>query len=222
MGGDPVKYPFCGIVPDKLLQLTSGRMIIAAHFMNRDIGKVEQYLWYSDDNGMTWSDRVTVASDPRYNLCEVSMLECNNTLVAFMRENSMMGYDVLKSISYDNGETWHGVYNTPICGGHRPVSGYLKDGRIMITYRYLHGNWRVNRNTFMAFMDRDCLTETDRKLQDVTLVPLDFDRNACGDTGYTGWVQFDDGEIYIVNYIKDDSEKAFIRGYSIYPDDILI
>ena len=35
-------------------------------------------------------------------------------------------------------------------------------------------------------------------------------------------VQFDDGEIYVVNYIKDDAERAFIRGYSFYPADVIL
>ena len=26
----------------------------------------------------------------------------------------------------------------------------------------------------------------------------------------------------IVNYIKDDSSKAYIRGYSFYPDDVVL
>ncbi|MBQ9545478.1 MAG: exo-alpha-sialidase, partial [Clostridia bacterium] len=74
--GEPTVYPFCGIVPDKLQQLESGRIILPAHFMNEATGKLEQYLWYSDDNMKTWSDRVTVAADERYNLCEVSVIEC--------------------------------------------------------------------------------------------------------------------------------------------------
>ena len=53
-------------------------------------------------------------------------------------------------------------------------------------------------------------------------MPLDYDRNAKPDTGYTGWVQFDDGEIYVVNYIKDDADKAYIRGYSFYPTDVML
>ena len=42
------------------------------------------------------------------------------------------------------------------------------------------------------------------------------------DTGYTGGVQFDDGEIYVVNYIMDDADKAQIRGYSFYPTDMVL
>ena len=52
--------------------------------------------------------------------------------------------------------------------------------------------------------------------------PIDFDRSHVSDSGYTGWVQFDDGEIYVVNYIVDDSPKAFIKGYSFRAEEFLI
>ena len=42
-------------------------------------------------------------------------------------------------------------------------------------------------------------------------MPVDFDRSPVADLGYSGWVQFEDGEIYIVNYIVDDAPKAQIR-----------
>lgn len=218
---EPTVFPdFCGIVPDKFQQLSSGRLIIAAQFKNHEIGKLEQYLWYSDDDGKTWSDRVTVAADPRYNLCEVSILEYEEgKLVAFLRENSFKGYDMLKVLSADNGETWSEIYNTPMDGGHRPVSGLLDDGTVMVTYRYIPCG---TQNMFAAFLRKDQLECTKRQEQRVRIMPLDYDRNPSPDIGYTGWVQFDDGEIYVVNYIKDDADKAFIRGYSFYPTDIIL
>ena len=53
-------------------------------------------------------------------------------------------------------------------------------------------------------------------------MPLDYDRNPAPDLGYTGWTQFSNGEIYVVNYIKDDSDKAYIRGYSFYPEEVIL
>ncbi|MBR5528119.1 MAG: exo-alpha-sialidase [Clostridia bacterium] len=215
---DPIIYPFCGIVPDKLKVLKNGRMIISAHFKSPETEKLTQYLWYSDDDGKTWSERVTVASDPRYNLCEASIIEPEEgVLVAFLRENSRMGCDILKTISYDNGNTWSPVCNTQMDCGHRPVAGFLSDGGVMVTYRYIPGK---SHNVFAAFLERGELTETAREKQTARIMPLDYDRNVNPDLGYTGWVQFDDGEIYVVNYIRDDADKAYIRGYSFYPEDV--
>ncbi|MBR4761283.1 MAG: exo-alpha-sialidase [Clostridia bacterium] len=216
---EPRIFNFNGIVPDKLLQLESGRLIISNHCKNANNGKSEQHLWYSDD-GENWSQRITVAADERYNLCEVSILECENgTLIGFLRENSKLGYDILKVVSYDNGETWSPVYNTGIDSGHRPVAGFLADGTVMITYRYIP---QTTNNVFAAFLPKEALLATERGKQRIRIMPLDYDRNPSPDLGYTGWVQFDDGEIYVVNYIKDDSDKAFIRGYSFYPNDVVL
>jgi sialidase-1 len=163
---------------------------------------------------------VTLAADPKYNLCEVSVLECEDgTLVAFLRENSRKGYDILKTLSRDGGETWSELYPTPMDCGHRPVSGFLRDGRVMVTYRYIPS---ATQNTFAAFFEPEALTETDRRAQRGRIMPLDYDRNPSPDLGYTGWVQFEDGEIYVVNYIKDDADKAYIRGYSFRPEDVLL
>ena len=219
---EPKIFDFNGIVPDKFLQLKNGRFIIANHTPSPETGKLEQHLWYSDD-GVNWSDRITVASDARYNLCEISILECgNNTLVGFLRENSRIGCDVLKVVSYDNGETWSEIYTTPIACGHRPVAGFLKDGKVMITYRYIPGGAESRENFFAAIVSEDLLTATDRQQGYIRTFPIDYDRNHITDTGYSGWTQFDDGEIYVVNYIKDDCEKAYIRGYSFYPSDIAL
>lgn len=216
---EPEEKSFCGIVPTKLTELKNGRWILGAHFVGQ-ARRLCQYLWYSDDKGKTWSDRVTVAADCRYHLCEGSILECeNNTLVCFLRENSGMGIDMQKAISYDNGETWTPVFPTRIGSGHRPVAGFLQDGRVMCTYRYIPCN---TQNVFAAFLSENAVLKTDFLSHNIRVFPLDYDRNPRPDLGYTGWVQFDDGEIYVVNYIKDDRDKAQIRGYSFTPEDVML
>ena len=191
---EPVIFPFNGIVPDKLLQLKNGRLIISNHSRNENSDKLEQHLWYSDDEGKTWSDRVTVAADDRYNLCEASIIEYeNNTLIAFLRENSFMGYAIMKAISYDNGETWQGVYETPMVSGHRATAGFLNDGNVLVTYRFIPSGGESNQNIFASLLYREDLTETKRNEQRIRTMPIDYDRNQKPDTGYTGWTQFEDG-----------------------------
>lgn len=216
----PKIYPFRGIVPDKLLQLENGRLILSNHRGNPKTSKPEQHLWYSDDGGDSWSEEVTVAADSRYELCEVSILDCGgNTLVAFLRENSRQGFDVLKTISRDGGETWSALIPTGMSCGHRPTAGFLLDGRVMVTYRFIPV-WM--HSIFAAFFTRETALSDVRPRKDLRVMPLDYDRNAVPDLGYTGWTQFEDGEIYVVNYIKDDSDKAYIRGYSFRPEDVIL
>lgn len=219
-----------GIVPD-FKEISTGRWLLSAHFYGEN-NKLEQYIWYSDDKGKTWSDRITVAADPNYNLCEGSIFEAKNgTLIMFMRENSARGYDCFKAFSYDGGETWDSLYNVPIPACHRPVSGYLQDGRILITYRFMQGGGvgrfghfgAGTQNTFMAITDEESALMKERRTQMARIIPLDYDRAVRStDTGYTGWVQFPDGEVYIVNYIVDDAPAAYIRGYSVNINDLYI
>lgn len=223
---EPEILPLCGIVPD-FCELRDGRWLIAAQNRDKALGKLVQYVWYSDDRGQTWSPRITAAADPRYHLCEASLLEMpGGELVCFMRENSGDGVDCLKAISFDRGESWQGVYRVPIPACHRPVAGFLQDGRIMITHRYRHGGkgWLGDwtQNVFAAFTDVESALATERKQQRTRIMPLDYDRSPRADLGYTGWVQFADGEIYVVNYIVDDAPTAQIRGYSFYPSDVLL
>ena len=140
-------------------------------------------------------------------------------LVAFLRENSILGYDVKKVISHDFGSTWGPVCGTPLDSGHRPTAGFLRDGRVMITYRYIP---RGTQNFFAAFLRADQLEKENRRDQAVRIMPLDYDRNPSPDLGYSGWAQFPDGEIYVVNYIKDDADLAYIRGYSFRPEDVVL
>ncbi len=224
--GKPVETPLLGIVPDKLLELEGGRWTISAH--HPEDGFLTQFLRYSDDQGRTWSERVTVGKKQGLNLCEASLLPVDGKrLVAFMRENSGQGWDCMKSVSEDGGQSWGEVTQFPLPACHRPVSGFLQDGRIMITHRFMQGGkgWLGSwtQNLFAATSDAASALARTRGEAWARILPIDFDRSPKSDTGYSGWVQFPDGEIYIVNYIVDDAwDKGQIRGYSLRPEDFLI
>lgn len=216
-----------GLVPDRVTELASGRLIVAAHHPNAETGRLAEYAWISDDGGKSWSDEICVASDGRYNLCEASLTEISdNVLVAYMRENSSLGIDCLKAISEDGGLTWRGVFNVPLPACHRPTAGLLADGRILITYRFMQGGkgwlgyW--TQNTFGAIMPAESALAEKRNEQSARIFPISFDRSPVSDTGYTGWVQLDGGKIYVVNYIVDDAPKAFIKGFSFETEEFLL
>lgn len=225
--GKPIETPVKGIVPDTLCELSSGRWLLAAHSKSDVHGCLEQKLWYTDDQGEHWYGPITVASQAGLNLCECSIVPLpDGTLVAFMRENSGDGSDGYKAISTDNGETWHGPYRIPLPGCHRPVARVLDSGKIMITYRFMQGGkgWLGNwtQNFFAALTDIDSALATERNEQWMRIMPIDYDRSPVSDLGYSGWVQFSDGEIYIVNYIVDDAPNGQIRGYSLREEDFMI
>jgi sialidase-1 len=106
------------------------------------------------------------------------------------------------------------------------VAGRLHSGRILVTFRFMQGGrgWLGNwtQNFFAALTDEDSVRAADRRAQSTRILPVDFDRSPVSDLGYSGWVQFPDGEIYCVNYIVDDAPKAQIRGYSLREEDFLL
>jgi len=229
----PHPTPVCGIVPDQLIELKggphAGRWILSAHTVLGTEGGAlwSERCWISDDRGESWIGSQTIAAEPGLKLCEGSVLELpGGELVCFMRENSGQGLDAFKSISLDGGLTWEGPYRMPIPACHRPVAGMLRSGRVMITHRFMQGGkgWTGwwTQNLFAALTDVESCLAKSRNEAHTRIMPIDFDRSPESDTGYSGWVQFPDGEIYVVNYILDDAPKAQIRGYSFYESDFIL
>lgn len=229
----PRATPVTGIVPDKVIELKAGpyrgRWVLAAHTVlhlsKEPLWQVR--CWTSDDRGESWQGPHIVAAAAGLKLCEGSVLELPSGQIAcFMRENSFIGRDAYKSVSLDGGTTWQGPVEFPLPGCHRPVAGLLASGRVMITHRFLQGGkgwlgWWT-QNFFAALTDVESCLGSQRAGARCRILPIDFDRSAASDTGYSGWVQFDDGEIYIVNYIVDDAPKAQIRGYSIRESEFML
>ncbi|MFW5798611.1 MAG: sialidase family protein [Planctomycetota bacterium] len=229
----PHETPVKGIVPDQLIELKkgdhAGRWLLSAHAILDDGGKSLWYerTWLSDDQGATWEGPFVSGHRKDLKLCEGSVVELpDGQLVCFMRENSGRGLDAFKTVSRDGGRTWTDPVEFPLPGCHRPVAGMLQSGHVMITHRFMQGGkgwvgWWT-QNFFAGLTDvESCLSET-RSGAHTRILPLDFDRSPASDTGYSGWVQFDDGELYVVNYIVDDAEKGQIRGYALREDDFVL
>lgn len=216
---EPVDTPARGIVPDRICVTPTGRWLLGCCFNDLDFGHLVQRLWYSDDKGRSWQGPVIVAKKKGLSLCEVSILPVKNKLVAFLRENSFTGLDCFKTVSADDGKTWSEPVAFPLPGCHRPVAGHLNDGSLFITYRFMQGGkgWlgKWTQNFFAAISDDESALAEKRKDAWTRIIPIDYDPSEISDLGYSGWVQFDDGEIYIVNYIVDDAPEAQIRGYSL-------
>jgi sialidase-1 len=199
----PHATPVHGIVPNKVIELKAGpragRWVLSAHTIlpEGDGHLWHERCWTSDDRGKTWSGPHVIAAEP----------------------------DCFKSISLDGGATWEGVYKMPIPACHRPVAGMLKNGMVMITHRFMQGGkgWTGwwTQNLFAALTNVESCLARKREDAHTRILPIDFDRSPESDTGYSGWVQFDDGEIYVVGYIMDDAPKAQIRGYSLHLSDFL-
>jgi len=229
----PRATPVNGIVPDQLVELRhgphAGRWLLSAHTVLRVQEKPvwTERCWFSDDRGGSWHGPQTIVAAPELQLCEGSIVELpGGELVCFLRENSFRGLDAFKAISHDGGAYWEGPINFPLPGCHRPVAGMLHSGRVMITHRFLQGGngWlgHWTQNFFAGLTDAQSCLAPERSGAWTRILPVDYDRSAVADTGYSGWVQFPDGEIYVVNYIVDDAPKAQIRGYTLTESDFIL
>ncbi len=220
----PEETPVFGIVPGKLTELTSGTWLLSTHFQNLARNKREQIVHRSTDRGKTWSEPITICGDARYNTNEGSILELpGGKLVCYMRENSNKGWPALKSFSTDDGRTWQGPFPTLMGGCHRPVAGFLPDGRILVTYRYNQGGLRFPlsdgrnagraHNVFAALDTVESAAAEELSRQSTLIRPVAYDRSPRADTGYTGWASLPDGRVFMVTYLVDDAPVAHIWGY---------
>jgi hypothetical protein len=218
---DPVETPVGGIMPDEVVELDNGDWLLATQWRAPETGDLAQYVSRSRDQGKTWDAPVVVASRKGYKFCEASIIKMpGGELVCYIRENSGKGLPMYKSISNDNGLSWHGPYETLMAAGHRAVAHLTQSGKVLITYRYqpgAKGPWA--KNTFAYLESVESALQPDRALQSGTIMPIDHDRSPKSDGGYTGWVEIQPGSFLCVNYIVDDAPKAQIRGYRFREDD---
>ncbi len=135
----PVDTGARGIMPDRLIELSETEWVFAYHWKDYDVGMLGEFLFATEDAGKTWGLRSKVGSDPRYSLCEASLIQLPDTrLVSYMRENSFLHLPTFVSISEDRGHTWSEAKVHP-SSGHRPSAGVLEDGSVLLTYRNVAG-----------------------------------------------------------------------------------
>ena len=206
-----------GYCADKVRELNDGSLLLCTSVHNVITDKTEIYAHKSFDGGKTWSNGCLVAASDKYTFIEPAVLQLNNGHIAvFIRENSLKGYNGFVSFSYDNGESFSNQREIPIEGMHRPFVGYLSNGNILLTYREhlsVEKNLKYPDLKGCIFAEKELLESNEN---DFKTFLIDHDRAGdMADQGYSAWVQHDNEEIFLVNYIVDDAPKAYIRGYRI-------
>ena len=207
-----------------------------------------QFVCRSSDGGHTWTEPVNIPDPEALIFSEASFVELDDgMLVGILRaaKDWTNGYKVL---SDDGGKTWRGPFTTHLyCLSGKPKAGLLKSGEVCITYRHcgpneylaMHvvtqGGLRTagNIEEMGDLIPRQPTPEDDpRKRGQSSWIYtkyypgrtfyIDIDRSVHRDSGYSGWVQLDSGDIYVVDYINDDAPMAYIRGYLINRSDYIL
>jgi sialidase-1 len=137
-------------------------------------------------------------------------------LLCVMRENEHIKRPSHYSLSDDAGSTWSTPRRTPFYAD-RPAAGVLESGRILVTYRNVEPapgerTMKVGSHpgTWGWLGDLAGLQGSGGESRSLRL-----QHDGCnepGDYGYSGWVQFEDGEIFCAYHHRDEAPKSYIRG----------
>lgn len=206
-----------GIVPS-IKELSNGNLLLGVS--NRNKGG--QLIHHSEDEGVTWSEAVSVPFDGDLDLNEGDFVELDNgVIVLYMREDNE-GFTGWRSYSNDGGSSWSKAVRCRMlaCRG-RPSVGLLSTGEVFITYRIAMPKVSGPRALALFVESQqwavhgDDLSDSFNSPEMQRFQIIDVDRNIVTDSGYSGWVELDDGSILVCNYINEDAPRAFIRGYII-------
>ncbi len=210
-----------GIVPDRIVELDSGRLLLASHERLATAPRIyHQMVHISDDGGDSWRGPVTVCCTHHYDACEASIVQMpGGELVCYMRDNSRTGRPGPKCISLNDGDDWLGPFDTPMNGCHRPVAGVTDSGHVMVLYRHQPGHGPFAKNLFAYRESIESALSPPREEQTGVVLPLDHDSSDHSDSSYCGWVELQAGRFFVVNYINDDAPLAQIRGLYFTEDE---
>lgn len=219
--GDPVDTTVPGIVPDRIVELRSGRLLLATHErLARQPEINHQMVHISDDGGGSWRGPVTICCTHHYDACEASIVQLpGGELVCYMRDNSGTGRPGPKCLSLNEGDDWLGPFDTIMNGCHRPVAGVTASGDLMVLYRHQPAGRPFAKNFFAYRESIESALAPRREDQSGIILPLDHDRSDHSDSSYCGWVELEAGRFLAVNYINDDAPMAQIRGYRFTADE---
>ena len=147
-------------IPDRPIRLGESSLLTTGH---RHVGSAKspllgqatsaQVFYRSDDLGSTWREWAILACNPNLVLCEASAFKMpDNSLRAYLRENSGVQEPTYVMSSFDEGTSWTPPEASPTIG-HRPCAGLLQSGRVLVTYRHVGPNG--GNRAWLGDVDKD-------------------------------------------------------------------
>ena len=166
------------------------------------------YIARSRDQGMTWGQPSTVASDPegKFGFHEPPLLRLSNGRLLTMLRTSKKDY-LYQAFSTDDGWTWQGLKRSPLWGYPSSVVE-LKSGRVLCTYGHRREPFGV----------RAAFSYDQGETWDMEHEVVIRDDGMHATLGYPASIQLDDGGILSVYYFHVDDGICYIGG-SIWSED---
>jgi len=230
----PQSMSIRGIVPDRVRETPGGALITATE-AHGETGESFVAAFRCEDGGKSWEGPFQIVTNKEYarlphemSVGEPSIVAlADKTLVCYLRNDAPTGPG-MKCFSRDDGRTWEGPYPTlmPHVRG-RPAAGMLASGNVMVTYRY------GRCENYFAYMEsQESALCTDPAKQTGRLFPIAHQKSSDGmhfidnelitggGGGYTGWVQFLNGEILHVITFNRDAPKYYVEVQRFRESDI--
>ncbi|MFW6116098.1 MAG: sialidase family protein [bacterium] len=222
---DPSLTEVEGLCPDQVVVLADDLWLMAnSHFSIRFPGALRVEVAHSFDGGRTWPLSTIVAEQKGFQHDEPAIV-ClpDGRLLCVMRENVHTTRPSHYVFSDDEGRTWSEPRPSPFYAD-RPAAGVLQGGQVLVTYRNVEPapgevKLEVGRNpgTWAWLGDLAGLQGAGGESRF-----LELEHDSCGwhgDYGYSGWVQFEDGEILCVYHHRGEAPNSHIRGCWFRPED---
>ena len=189
----PRKLLSRGLVPDRVVALSSGRLLLAVPCEEQ--GTI---LFSSSNDGASWDEwaQIRPTVDPKSAESSLVVLD-GLRMVCYTRGGECAPGP--KSISLDGGRRWDDRAMSCFAG-HRPCAGMLRSGRVLVTFRL------VNVGICAYIESPESALDPEYKTQRGTMLELETaQHNYFWDYGYTGWVQLPDDRLFCVYYTKKPS-----------------
>lgn len=182
---DPIDLKIQGMVPDHIVKFNNEWLL--GYHIHED-KRLVQMVAHSTD-GVHWRDRTTIAANNVLHLCEGSIINQNDKLICFMRDNA--NPEAVSHLSFsEDGKHWSRLHPIPIAA-HRIVAGikqyFPRKNSVIGTYRDT-----LNRSINIFIM-------SDNNWETHTII--DEKKTGLYDFGYTGWVENEDGSLLVIYYI---------------------
>ena len=201
----PVAMP--GMVPDTIVEF-KGKLFCANHKVKSSKNDLIQLISWSRDNGNTWYDTNIMAHARDKQYCEASVVNMDDYLIAYLRDNSGHKKNIYTVTSKD-GVQWSKPHKLPVFGQRvTALKDEDQEGNVIGAFRntyipYLYPSEHVL--DVSAFQHN-----TYRNVIDLYKIDWEYPENQYH-FGYTGMVRISPNKYLIAYYIKQTEENPFIK-----------
>ena len=197
---DPAPVSFIA-TSERIVELSSGRLLMAVYFWKHDVPDYGCALYCSDDKGHNWRYLSTIADVTGVRLCEPALFQTRSgRLISLMRNESGPAY--YQATSDDGGMTWTPPIPSPIPGYRNPASLIeLPDGTLLC----VHGSREDPSGIYVVASDDEGETWD---MAHRRVIRDDFINLDCT---YTSSVLVPDGRVFAV-YYYNMFDRFFIAG----------